>query len=173
MLVVLGDSRFLTSETLIRARRRCRSMPALRRRVRGGGPYRLRTPLVERDGSVIAIREEKEATAEERKVRLCNSGVIGFRGERMLEILTASRNDNAKGEYYLTDAIEIGRSKGVRSCLVTAAEEETLGINDRAQLAAAERIFQDRARASSMAEGVTMIAPETVYVSHDTRIGRM
>ncbi len=90
----------------------------------------------------------------------------------MLEILSAIKNDNAKSEYYLTDAVEIGRSKGVRSVYVTGAEQETLGINDRAQLATAERIFQDRARAKLMAEGVTMIAPETVFVSHDTRIGQ-
>ena len=172
-LVVLGDSPFLTSETLIRTRRALQGDAGIA--VVGfeaADPTGYGRLLVDGDGSVTAIREEKEASAEERKVRLCNSGVIGFRGERMLEILSAIKNDNAKGEHYLTDAIEIGRSKGVRSIYVTGTAEETLGINDRAQLAAAERIFQDRARAKLMGDGVTMIAPETVFVSHDTRIGR-
>ena len=173
VLVVLGDTPFLTSETLIRARQALSGEAGIA--VVG---FEARDPagygrlLRDADGSVGAIREEKEASAEERKVTLCNSGVIGFRGERMLEILGTIRNDNAKGEYYLTDAVEIGRQQGVKSIAVTAGEDEVLGINDRAQLADAERIFQDRMRRHFMAEGVTLIAPETVFFSHDTRIGR-
>ncbi|MEZ5923425.1 MAG: bifunctional UDP-N-acetylglucosamine diphosphorylase/glucosamine-1-phosphate N-acetyltransferase GlmU [Hyphomicrobiaceae bacterium] len=173
VLVVLGDTPFLTTETLVKARRALAGDAGIA--VVG---FEARDPtgygrlLQDGDGSILAIREEKEATDAERSIRLCNSGVIGFRSERMFEILSAIRNDNAKGEYYLTDAIEIGRSKGVRAVAVLGDETEMLGINDRAQLAAAERIFQDRRRADFMADGVTMIAPETVYVAYDTVIGR-
>jgi bifunctional UDP-N-acetylglucosamine pyrophosphorylase/glucosamine-1-phosphate N-acetyltransferase len=173
VLVVLGDTPLLTSETLIRAREALTGDAGIA--IVG---FEARDPtgygrlLLDVDASVRAIREEKEASAEERKVTLCNSGVIGFRSERMLEILGAIRNNNAKGEYYLTDAVEIGRAKGIRAVAVTAGEDEMLGINDRAQLAGAERFLQDRMRRHVMAAGATLTAPETVYLSYDTRIGR-
>jgi bifunctional UDP-N-acetylglucosamine pyrophosphorylase/glucosamine-1-phosphate N-acetyltransferase len=90
----------------------------------------------------------------------------------MLEVLSAVRNNNAKSEYYLTDVVAIGRAKGINCVHVLGSEAEMLGINDRAQLAGAERIFQERMRTRFMAEGVTLISPETLYVSYDTQIGR-
>ena len=124
------------------------------------------------DGSLTAIREDKDATPAERAVRLCNSGVMGFRSEHVVDILSAIGNANAKGEYYLTDAVEIARARGLRAAVVTCPEDEVLGVNARDQLARAEQIFQSRARARAMAEGVTMIDPGTVYLSFDTVIGR-
>jgi bifunctional UDP-N-acetylglucosamine pyrophosphorylase/glucosamine-1-phosphate N-acetyltransferase len=173
VLVVFGDTPFLTPATLIRARRALNPDSGIA--VVGfeaGDPTGYGRLLQDADGGVRAIREEKDASEAERRTRLCNSGVIGFRGERMLEILAAIGRDNAKGEYYLTDAIEIGRRMGVRAVAVIGSEEEMLGINDRAQLARAESIFQDRMRARFMAEGVTMVAPETVFLTHDTVIGQ-
>jgi bifunctional UDP-N-acetylglucosamine pyrophosphorylase/glucosamine-1-phosphate N-acetyltransferase len=123
-------------------------------------------------GGLEAIREEKDASPAERQVRLCNSGVMGFRAERLLDILGEIGNANAKGEYYLTDAIAIARAKGLGAAVVTCGEDEVLGINSRAQLAEAEAVWQRRARAAAMAEGATLIAPETVYLSFDTRLGR-
>lgn len=121
---------------------------------------------------VSAIREHEDATEVERAATFCNSGVMAFRGERMLELLDAIGTGNAKGEYYLTDAVAIARSKGARVAARRCAEEEVLGINSRGQLAEAEAVFQRRVRERVMAEGATLIAPETVWFSHDTVIGR-
>ncbi len=124
------------------------------------------------DGWLTAIREEKDASAAERAVHLCNSGVMAFRLADVLGVLQRIGNTNAKGEYYLTDAVEIARSQGARAAVVTCAEEDVLGVNSRDQLAVAEGIFQKRARLSVMREGATLIAPDTVWLSYDTRIGR-
>lgn len=124
------------------------------------------------DGMLMAIREHKEANPEELAVKLCNSGVMGFRAGDLSGLLDRIGNDNAKGEYYLTDAVEIAREDGLRTSVVTCKEEEVLGVNSRDQLAAAEAIWQRRARAQAMTEGVTMVAPETVFLAYDTAFGR-
>ncbi|MEQ8825334.1 MAG: bifunctional UDP-N-acetylglucosamine diphosphorylase/glucosamine-1-phosphate N-acetyltransferase GlmU [Filomicrobium sp.] len=128
--------------------------------------------LTDGDGTLVAIREEKDATEEERKVTLCNSGVMGFGVDDLTGLLDRIGNDNAKGEYYLTDAVELARQDGKRAAVVTCPEEEVLGVNSRDQLAVAESIWQRRARQEAMANGVTMIAPETVWLSYDTKIGQ-
>jgi bifunctional UDP-N-acetylglucosamine pyrophosphorylase/glucosamine-1-phosphate N-acetyltransferase len=123
-------------------------------------------------GFLSAIREEKDASPAERAVRLCNSGVMAFRLPDLLGVLSRIGNANAKGEYYLTDAVEVARAAGTRAAVVTCAEEDVLGVNSRDQLAVAESIFQRRARLEVMREGATLIAPETVWLSYDTKIGR-
>lgn len=128
--------------------------------------------LTDGDGWLAAIREEKDASEAERAVRLCNSGVMAFRLDDVLGVLTRIGNNNAKGEYYLTDAVEIASASGAKAAVVTCAEEDVLGVNSRDQLAVAEGIFQKRARLAAMREGVTMIAPETVWLSYDTKLGR-
>ena len=128
--------------------------------------------LTAADGTLTAIREDKDAVEAERRVRLCNSGVIAFRLPDLMATLTAIGNANAKGEYYLTDAIEIACTKGARAAVVVCAEDEVLGVNARDQLSVAEGLWQARARAAVMANGATLIAPETVWLSYDTVIGR-
>jgi bifunctional UDP-N-acetylglucosamine pyrophosphorylase/glucosamine-1-phosphate N-acetyltransferase len=128
--------------------------------------------LIEGGGWLSAIREDKDASAEERRINLCNSGVMAFRVDNLLGLLGRIGNANAKGEYYLTDAVEIARADGTRAAAVACAEDEVMGINSRDQLAAAEAIFQKRARVSVMREGATLIAPETVWLAYDTKIGR-
>jgi len=128
--------------------------------------------LTEADGTLVAIREDKDASDAERSVRLCNSGVIAFRLPDLTGTLTAIGNANAKGEYYLTDAIEIARAKGARAAVAVCDEDEVLGVNARDQLSVAEALWQRRARAAAMANGATLIAPETVWLSYDTVIGR-
>ncbi len=128
--------------------------------------------LTQSDGTLLAIREHKDATETERAVRLCNSGVIAFRLPDLMGTLTAIGNANAKGEYYLTDAIEIARSNGARAAVAVCDEDEVLGVNARDQLSVAEALWQARARAAVMANGATLIAPETVWLSYDTKIGR-
>jgi bifunctional UDP-N-acetylglucosamine pyrophosphorylase/glucosamine-1-phosphate N-acetyltransferase len=128
--------------------------------------------LIDADGALQAIHEHEDAGDTARAVTFCNSGVVAFRCPNLISILDRIGNDNAKREFYLTDAVAIARSAGLTATAVECAQEEVLGINSRDQLAAAERIFQDRARQAAMRAGVTLIAPETVWFSHDTEIGR-
>ena len=124
------------------------------------------------DGQLEAIREHKDATEAERRITLCNAGVMGFRSQRLLEILDAIGNDNANREFYVTDAVAIARGKGLKAQVIVCAEDEVLGVNSRDQLAEAEAIWQRRRRRQVMLDGATLIAPETVWFSFDTVIGR-
>jgi bifunctional UDP-N-acetylglucosamine pyrophosphorylase/glucosamine-1-phosphate N-acetyltransferase len=128
--------------------------------------------LIQRGGNLIAIREHKDATGEERASRLCNAGPIAFSGAEALKLLDAVKPNNAQREYYLTDIVEIASARGLRARALTADEKEVMGVNDRAQLAQAEAALQDRLRRRAMAEGATLIAPETVFLAFDARIGR-
>ncbi|WMS41765.1 bifunctional UDP-N-acetylglucosamine diphosphorylase/glucosamine-1-phosphate N-acetyltransferase GlmU [Acuticoccus sp. MNP-M23] len=119
------------------------------------------------DGRISAIREEKDASAEEKAVTLCNSGIMAIRVGPALDALGDIGSDNAKGEFYLTDLIALGRERDFVMVVEEAPFDEVLGVNDRTQLAAAEAVFQDRARAASMAAN-TLDAPHTVFFSHDT-----
>lgn len=128
--------------------------------------------LLVEDGELIAIREEKDATEAERAVTWCNSGLMAIDGKKALDLLSRIGNQNAKGEYYLTDLVEIARSLGGKAVAVDAPESELTGCNNRAELAVIEHLWQERRRHELMVSGVTMIAPETVFVSHDTVIGQ-
>jgi bifunctional UDP-N-acetylglucosamine pyrophosphorylase/glucosamine-1-phosphate N-acetyltransferase len=121
---------------------------------------------------LVAIREHRDASEAERAIALCNGGLMAIRGDLALTLLDRVENKNTKGEYYLTDIVEIARSLGHRTAIAVVSEEEVHGVNDRAQLAAAERMIQDRLRQAAMASGVTLVAPETVFLSHDTRLGQ-
>lgn len=124
------------------------------------------------ESTLLAIREHKDASPEERKITLCNSGVLAFRLGDLLGVLSRIGNGNAKGEYYLTDAVEIARADGARAAVIRTPEDEVLGVNSRSQLAIAERIWQDRTRQAAMDNGATLTSPETVFFSYDTIIGR-
>jgi bifunctional UDP-N-acetylglucosamine pyrophosphorylase/glucosamine-1-phosphate N-acetyltransferase len=113
-----------------------------------------------------------DASDRERAISFCNSGVLAFRCPDLLSILNRIGSANAKGEFYVTDAVAIARNEGLRTTAVACPEEEVLGINSRDQLATAERIYQERVRLQVMRQGATLTAPETVWFSHDTRIGR-
>ncbi len=128
--------------------------------------------LLVENGELVAIREEKDATEAERAVTWCNSGLMAINGQKALDLLSRIGNSNAKGEYYLTDLVEIARSLRGKAVAVDAPESELTGCNNRAELAVIERLWQDRRRHELMVSGVTMIAPETVFLSHDTVIGQ-
>jgi bifunctional UDP-N-acetylglucosamine pyrophosphorylase/glucosamine-1-phosphate N-acetyltransferase len=128
--------------------------------------------LIERDGRLIAIREEKDASAEERASRLCNAGPIAFSGSEALNLLGAVKPNNAQNEFYLTDIVEIANARGLTARVLIAKENEVMGVNDRVQLAAAEAVLQDSLRRRAMAAGATLTAPETVFLSFDAVIGR-
>lgn len=120
---------------------------------------------------VTAIVEEKDCTDDQRQIHLANTGVYCVSGKHLFNWLNKVTNDNAQGEYYLTDIVAIAAQEGVQCAYATAEEYEVMGINDRAQLAQAEKIMQSQLRNQAMKNGVTMIAPETVYLSTDTQLG--
>ena len=128
--------------------------------------------LVRQGERLVAIREERDASAAERAITLSNAGLMALRGNVALSLLDAIGNANSKGEYYLTDVVEVAVSRGERAVVVIAPESEVQGVNDRAQLADAERVLQTRLRAAAMAAGATLVAPETVFLSADTVLGR-
>ncbi|WP_105400842.1 bifunctional UDP-N-acetylglucosamine diphosphorylase/glucosamine-1-phosphate N-acetyltransferase GlmU [Neorhizobium sp. T7_12] len=128
--------------------------------------------LLVENGVLIAIREEKDATEDERKVTWCNSGLMAINGRKALSLLEGITNQNAKGEYYLTDLVEIVRAAGGKVVAVDAPETEVAGCNNRAELAVLEKLWQERRRHELMISGVSMIAPETVFLSYDTEIGQ-
>ncbi len=128
--------------------------------------------LVMDGGSLASIVEEKEASEAQRAITLCNGGLMALAGQTALSILKRIGNANAKGEFYLTDAVAIARADGLATAVVLAPEEEVRGVNDRVQLAEVEAIAQRRLRVAAMRGGVTMVAPETVFLAFDTALGR-
>jgi bifunctional UDP-N-acetylglucosamine pyrophosphorylase/glucosamine-1-phosphate N-acetyltransferase len=127
--------------------------------------------LIEADGALVAIREDKEASAEEKKINFCNGGLMAIAGRDALTLLDKVGNANAKGEYYLTDIVEIARQSGMATIATETSFESVLGVNTRVELAEADAIWQSRKRRAMMLSGVTLQAPDTVYFSHDTEIG--
>ena len=173
VLVLYGDTPLLTGATLARIRGALEQGAGVA--VLGfeaADPTGYGRLLTDADGGLIAIREHADANEAERRQRLCNAGVMAFRARDLAALLRRISSVNAKGELYLTDAIELARADGYAARVVVCDEEEVLGVNDRSQLAAAEAIWQRRRRLESMHNGVTMIAPETVWLSYDTVIGR-
>ncbi|MEL6785038.1 MAG: NTP transferase domain-containing protein, partial [Pseudomonadota bacterium] len=128
--------------------------------------------LLTEGDKLLAIREQKDATDEERLVTFCNSGIIAFSGEHVLSLLDAVENDNVQGEYYATDTVEIGVARGLNVSAITVPEEDTLGVNDRVQLAQVEALWQQRRRNALLRNGVTMQVPSSVVLHHDTVIER-
>ncbi|MFG1281239.1 bifunctional UDP-N-acetylglucosamine diphosphorylase/glucosamine-1-phosphate N-acetyltransferase GlmU [Xanthobacter autotrophicus] len=128
--------------------------------------------LVTQADELVAIREEKDASAEEKAIGFCNAGLMALAGAHALSILERIGNANAKGEYYLTDAVEIARADGLSAVAARAEADEVAGVNSRVQLAEAEAILQRRLRLAAMAGGATLVAPETVFLCADTVLGR-
>ena len=128
--------------------------------------------ILDGDGRVTTIREHKDASETERSIRLCNAGATGFAVPDLVGLLRRIGNRNASAEYYLTDAVALAAADGLVTRCVMGSAEDAMGVNSRAQLASAEAAFQTRARARTMEAGATLIAPEMVWLSFDTRIGR-
>jgi len=171
VIVAYGDTPLLTAATLKRLRTALgKGADLVVLGFRSADPTGYGRLIVD-DGRLVAIREEKDADRAERMVDFCNAGVMGFRG-RLAPLLKKIGNVNAKGEYYLTDLVAIARDAGMTAMALEGDEMEFLGVNSRIELASAERAFQDRARRAAMEAGVTLIAPESVWFSYDTKIGR-
>ena len=170
ILVLFGDTPLLTPETLLKMRTVLAEGAAV---VVVG--FRTDDPsgygrLLENGDKLLAIREHAEASSEELKVEFCNGGIMGFAGEHALSLLDAIDNKNAKEEYYLTDVVEIANSKGLSVRALEASESELMGVNTRNGLAEVEALWQNTAREKLMTSGVTMQAPQTVFLSADTVI---
>lgn len=174
VLVLYGDAPLITSASLAPLREALnRGADVAVLGFHAADPTGYGRLLLDQQRRPVAIREHKDATADERAINLCNSGIMAVRGgERFANLLSQVGNANAGQEYYLTDVVAIARSQGLVTALVTCAEEETLGVNDRAQLARAEAVMQERLRAQALANGVTMIAPDTVTLAYDTVLGQ-
>ncbi|KJC35717.1 bifunctional N-acetylglucosamine-1-phosphate uridyltransferase/glucosamine-1-phosphate acetyltransferase [Bradyrhizobium sp. LTSP885] len=171
LLVVFGDTPLITAETFARMRAPLRQGAALA--VLG---FQAADPtgygrLVVDNGRLVAIREHADASTEERRITLCNAGVMAFDGRTALAIIEKIGNSNAKGEYYLTDAVSIVRDLGLEAVVIETSEDEVRGINTKAQLAEAEAVMQARLRKAALEAGVTLIAPDTVYLAADTTFG--
>ncbi len=171
VLILFGDTPLIRSESLLRLRRALE----LGAKVVVLG-FHTDEPhgygrLVEKDGELIAIREQKDASEDELKIGFCNGGIMALAGDTALDLLDAIGNANAKGEYYLTDVVEIARARDLKVVAIEANENELHGVNDRYELARIEVHWQEARRNMMLREGVTMLAPETVHLCHDTEIG--
>ena len=175
VLVLYGDTPLITLETLERlltARRKAPQSAVAVLGFRPADPGEYGRLVAAPGGALEAIVEFRDASPELRAISLCNSGVMAIEGRRLLPLLERLDNKNAKGEYYLTDVVALARRDGAPCAYVEAPTEELLGVNSRAELAAAEAAVQRDLRVRAMAEGATLIDPDTVWFSHDTRLGR-
>jgi len=170
-LVLYGDTPFIRAETLeamLEARKR-HAVVVLGFHAADPGRY---GRLIAKGEALERIVEWKDATEAERAVTLCNSGVLAADAATLMRLCAKVGNDNASGEYYLPDVVALARAEGLSAGVILCDEAETMGVNTRAQLAQAEAAFQTRARAEAMENGVTLVAPETVFLALDTVIGR-
>ncbi len=126
--------------------------------------------LITDQGRLIAIREHNDAAEAERTIRLCNGGLMALDGRQALALLDRIGNTNAKKEFYLTDAVALANEAGLRAVAVEVEEDDVRGVNTKGQLAETEAVLQQRLRRAALDAGVTMIAPETVYLSADTKL---
>ena len=172
ILVIFGDTPLIRVQTLVRMRQALAQGAAVA--VLG---FRARDPagygrLVIQGGELVAIREELDASAAERAIDLCNGGFMALAGKTALAILERIGNDNRKGEFYLTDAIAVARAMNLKTVAIETEEDDVRGINTKTQLAETEAALQQRLRKAAMEAGVTLVAPETVFLSADTKFGR-
>jgi bifunctional UDP-N-acetylglucosamine pyrophosphorylase / glucosamine-1-phosphate N-acetyltransferase len=171
VIVLYADTPLIREDTLraMLAARARHAVVVLGFHARDSGRY---GRLLTKDDTLLAIREFKDASPEERTITLCNSGVICAEAKTLLSLVAEVKNENSAGEYYLTDIVELARARGLSAGVVLCDEAETLGVNTRQQLAEAEAAFQTRARAAALENGVTLTAPETVFFALDTHVGR-
>ena len=173
LVVLFGDTPLLRPETLARlAKAREAGADVVVLGFEAADPGRYGRLVLGAGGRLERIVEARDATQAELALATCNSGVLAGDCAMLLRLLGRCRPDNAQGEIYLTDVVGLATAEGLAAQAVLCDEAETLGVNDRAQLAAAEAAFQDRARAAAMAGGATLVAPETVFLAHDTMLGR-
>jgi bifunctional UDP-N-acetylglucosamine pyrophosphorylase/glucosamine-1-phosphate N-acetyltransferase len=175
VLILYGDTPLVEAETMSRMLERLNgsdspAVVVVGFRPEDAGAYgRI---IAGADGAIEKMVEFKDASEEERAVDLCNSGLMAVRGEELFALLGRVGNDNAAGEYYLPDIVMLAQGDGRRSVVIEAQPWEMAGVNSRAELSLVEAEWQRRRRLKAMADGVTLVAPDTVWFAHDTEIGR-
>lgn len=175
LLVLYGDVPFISPSTMTRMTSALAEDEACGLVVLGfdaADPAAYGRLVTGADGSLEKIVEFKDATEAERTITLCNSGMMLIEGANATKWLGALENNNAVKEFYLTDLVAIARAAGRGVAVVKTDEAELMGVNSRSELAEAEAIFQDTARKRAMTDGVSLVAPETVFFSHDTKLGK-
>jgi bifunctional UDP-N-acetylglucosamine pyrophosphorylase/glucosamine-1-phosphate N-acetyltransferase len=175
VLILYGDTPLMQRETMQRMLDRLHGPDAPAAVVlasRPEDPLRYGRVIADDDGTIRKMVEYKDASAEERACTLCNSGLMAVRAADLFALLARVGNDNAATEYYLPDIVMIAAAEGKKSVAVETAAWEVAGVNSRSELAALELEWQQRRRRQAMDDGVTLVAPETVWFAHDTRIGR-
>src|SRR5262249_10053829 len=174
ILVLYGDTPFLATETLSRllAERHRTQAAVLVAGMRPADPGPYGRFAVAADGTLERIVEAADVTVEEQAIGLVNGGIMVIEARHLRELIAGLGRNNAKREFYLTDVVGIARQKGLSCRTVELPAEELIGINSRADLAEAEALMQRRLRRAAMAAGVTLVAPETVFLCADTQLGR-
>jgi len=176
LLVLFGDAPLLRTETiaaLLDARRGAPlAVTVAVAGMRPADPGSYGRLVLASDGALLRIVEARDASPEENAIGLCNGGIMAIDARRAFDLLDRIGNDNAKREFYLTDIVAIARDDGLSCRVVELPAEEVLGVNTRAELALAEALMQDRLRRRAMEMGATLVAPETVFLAADTRLGR-
>ncbi|HEX8525407.1 bifunctional UDP-N-acetylglucosamine diphosphorylase/glucosamine-1-phosphate N-acetyltransferase GlmU [Allosphingosinicella sp.] len=175
VLILYGDTPFVTLETMRRMEERlgaADSPVAVVVASRPADPRQYGRILARPDGTIDKMVEFKDASEKERALDLCNSGLMAVRAADLWALLARVGNDNAAHEYYLPDLVMIAAAEGRRSAVIEVDPDEVEGINSRSELARQEAAWQRRRREQAMADGVSLVAPETVWFSHDTEIGR-
>ncbi|HUY68503.1 MAG TPA: bifunctional UDP-N-acetylglucosamine diphosphorylase/glucosamine-1-phosphate N-acetyltransferase GlmU [Alphaproteobacteria bacterium] len=173
MIVLFGDTPLVTADSL-------RALQAKRKETKAAivvAGFHAQDPaaygrLILDGDKLTAIVEAADATPAQRKIDLCNGGIMLFDGGKMWQFLDALKPDNAKKEFYLTDCVKLAAKAGETCAVAEMPEEEALGINTRVELAAAEKLMQQRLRRKAMLDGATLSDPDTVYLSADAKIGR-
>jgi bifunctional UDP-N-acetylglucosamine pyrophosphorylase/glucosamine-1-phosphate N-acetyltransferase len=174
-IVCFGDTPLLSTDTVARLAARLEAEDAPMVAVLGFRPADAAAygrVIADADGTIRKMVEYKDASEQERAVDLCNSGVTAVRTADLWRLLEAVGNDNAAGEYYLPDVVMLAIAEGGRAVAIETDADEVAGINSRAELAVVEAGWQAQRRLRAMAEGASLIAPDTVWFSHDTVIGR-
>ncbi|SDW22881.1 UDP-N-acetylglucosamine pyrophosphorylase [Litoreibacter albidus] len=171
VVVLYGDTPFVSGETLqsMVDARETADVVVLGFNAKDPGRY---GRLIINGTSLDAIVEAKDATPEQLAMTLCNSGVVMCAAQTMFELIADVKNENASEEYYLTDIIGLARARDLTAVAVTCDEAETLGINTRLELAAAEAAFQARKRTEALEDGVSLASPESTFFAYDTVLGR-
>jgi bifunctional UDP-N-acetylglucosamine pyrophosphorylase / glucosamine-1-phosphate N-acetyltransferase len=175
IIVLFGDTPLLRAETiaeLIDTRRREPQAAVAVAGMRPADPAAYGRLVLGDAGALLRIVEARDADAAERAIGLCNGGIMALDARHAFDLLDRIGNDNAKREFYLTDIVAIGRAQGLSCRVAELPAEELLGVNTRAELAQAEAVMQDRLRRRAMNQGATLVAPETVFLAADTKLGR-
>ena len=185
VLVLYGDSPFLRAETMqamiaalsanllaLGAREHIRQPAVVVLGFEAPLPNEYGRLVLDKHGHLTRIVNTRDANESEKKITLCNSGMMAGDSALLFDLLSEVGTDNAQGEVYLTDVVEIAHKRGQPSAVVRGDVTEMLGVNTRAELADAEATVQDRLRHAAMTGGATLLDPRTVYFSYDTRLGR-